>query len=257
MRSFTFGILIFIALSFVFADPANGQAAASELFAKPTRLVLNGFGEPESGKEPTNTTFLTASFYPIGWSRDGKFAYYVEPPDEACGCYFAEIVIQDLVTDKIVWSDKYSSDILDKPEDETLDTFWAKKQKAYSAKLNQYGIEPIDGWRLSFPSIEFDGDVLTPKVAVRIKTDDDLEVIGDVTVSLESKRRGSKVVLRDVYRKGEVSGFRNAEIAGMLKSPFVDRIAIIIVKEYRGWEGPPNITGVKVSGASLKTGFKK
>ena len=25
------------------------------------------------------------SFYPIGWSRVGNFAYYVEPVDEACG----------------------------------------------------------------------------------------------------------------------------------------------------------------------------
>jgi hypothetical protein len=257
MRSFTFGILIFVALSFIYTDSASGQAAGRRLFAKPARLVLNGFGEPEPDREPTNSTFLTASFYPIGWSRDGKFAYYVEPADEACGCYFAEIVVQDLVTDKVVWSEKYSSDILEKPEDENLDSFWAKKQKKYSAKLNQYGIVPVDNPRLVFPSIESDGDVLTPKVAVRIKTDDDLEVIGNVTVSLESKRRGSKVVLRDVYKKGEVSGFRNAEIAGVLKSPFVDRIAIIIVEEYRGWEGPPNITGIKVSGASLKTGFKK
>ena len=48
----------------------------------------------------------TDGFYPIGWSRDGKFAYYVEPVDEECGCYFAELKIIDLQTDKVVWEFK-------------------------------------------------------------------------------------------------------------------------------------------------------
>jgi hypothetical protein len=50
----------------------------------------------------------TEGFYPIGWSRDGKFAYYLEPVDEACGCYYAELVIQDLRTDEILW--KFTND---------------------------------------------------------------------------------------------------------------------------------------------------
>ena len=45
----------------------------------------------------------TDAFYPIGWSRDGKFAYYFEPVDEECGCYFAELAIMDLRTDKVLW----------------------------------------------------------------------------------------------------------------------------------------------------------
>ena len=32
--------------------------------------------------------FEVENFYPVGWSKDGKFAYYLEPVDEACGCYF-------------------------------------------------------------------------------------------------------------------------------------------------------------------------
>ncbi|HUR97872.1 MAG TPA: hypothetical protein VMZ26_07335, partial [Pyrinomonadaceae bacterium] len=50
-------------------------------------------------------------FYPIGWSRDGKFAYYSEPVDEDCGCYFAELTILDLRTDKVVW------EFVNKPND--------------------------------------------------------------------------------------------------------------------------------------------
>lgn len=254
---FSFGPLLTISLVLLLCAQAITQTTEPRLFAKPERLTLNGFGEPDPNKEPTSTTFLTASFYPIGWSRDGKFAYLVEPPDEACGCYFAEIVIQDLVTDKILWSERYSSESLEKPEAENLATFWPKKQKQYSAKLAKYGIRPISDPRLIFPVLEFKDDQLTPKIDVRIKTDNDLEVIGNVTVKLESKRRGSKVISRESYRKGQISGFRNAEIAGLLKSPFEDRIVVLIVEEHRGWEGPPNITLIRVSGAALKAGFTK
>lgn len=256
-RLLIFGSVLTITLVLLLCDQALTQTKEPRLFAKPERLILNGIGEPDPSKEPTSTTILTSSLYPIGWSRDGKFAYLVEPPDEACGCYFAEIVIQDLLTDKILWSDRYSSDSLENPEAENLTTFWPKKQKLYSEKLAKYRITPISDLHSFFPAIEFEDDLFTPMVEVRIKTDNDLEVIGNVTVRLESKRRGSKVISRETYRKGQISGFRNAEISGILKSPFDERIAVLIAEEHRGWEGPPNITLIRVSGASLKTGFTK
>lgn len=250
-----FAIYFFIFV--LFAVSGFGQSAGTGLFEQPERLELTGWAEPDPDIEPTSTTFITTSFYPIGWSRDGKFAYLIEPPDEACGCYFAEIVIQDLVNDKVVWSERYSSELLEDPETENLNTYWAAHQKKFSAKLNEFRIIASSRFDLLGPTVGFGNDVFTSVVKVDVETDNDLEVIGDVTVRLHSKRRGSKVIHRDVYKKGEISGFRNAMIAGSLKSPFESRIAVIIVEEHRGWEGPPNTTGVKVAGASLTTGFER
>src|ERR1051325_8458289 len=53
---------------------------------------------------------IPETFFPIGWSKDGKFPYSFEPVDEACGCYYAGLVIQDMRNDKVVWEFKYNQD---------------------------------------------------------------------------------------------------------------------------------------------------
>ncbi len=223
---------------------------------KPERRKLVGMGEPDPDVRWEAQKYLTESFYPIGWSRDGKLAYLVEPPDEACGCYFAKFVIQDLKTDKIIWQDQYTGEIEVKPE-EDLNSFWPQRRKMYSAKLREHGIEPHRDFKLLGPRISFEGDVITPRIDIDITTDGVFEVEGKVTVNMDSKRLGTKVIRQDVYKKEDVNGFRNAEIAGVLLSPFEPRAAVIIVEELRGYEGPPNITRVKIVGSTLKTGFKK
>lgn len=251
-------VKLFLALVLVFAVASVFAQSSGKLFTAPERLALNGWGEPDPNlKETDYQPILTESFYPIGWSRDGKFAYLVEPPDEACGCYYAEIVIQDLKTDKIIWKERWDSAELEKPEEEDIDSFWKRKGKEYSAKLSEHAIEPIGRARLLHPSIKFESDVLTPKLEVRIKTDNVFEVDGTVTLTLRSKKRGSKIVRRDVYRKKDTNGFRDAEVSGSLKSPFESRVAIVVVEEVRGWEGPPNVTQIRIVGSTLTTGFKK
>ena len=48
----------------------------------------------------------------------------------------------------------------------------------------------------------------------------------------------------------------NAEIGGILLSPFEPRTAIILIETRRGYEGPPHITQMKIVGATLNGGFK-
>lgn len=258
MNRFCLFVLLAGLVLSVFGQNALSQAKdKNRLFGQPERLVLNGIGESDPNEEDTPAKLMTENFYPIGWSRDGKFAYLVEPPDEACGCYFAEIVIVDLSTDKIVWKERWDSSDLPKPEEDDLDALWKRKGKAYSAKLNQHRIEPISNEQLVHPTISFDGDVLTPKVDIKIKTDDVYEVDGTVTLTMTSQKHVSKVIRRDVYKKSDTNGFRTAEITGSLKSPFESRVAVIVVEVMRGWEGPPHTTRIKVVGATLNSGFKK
>lgn len=74
---------------------------------------------------------IAEQFFPIGWSRDGKFAYYTEPVDEACGCYYANLIIQDLRTDKVLWEFKYTQDDINdngkKAPEDNIYKLWKKK----------------------------------------------------------------------------------------------------------------------------------
>ena len=257
MKRQMFNTLLIAAIVVCISGLASAQkpeAAASP--PTPERLELVGMGEPDPDKSSEDQPLITESFYPIGWSRDGKFAYYVEPPDEACGCYFGKFVIQDLKTDKILWEDDYTGEMEVVPE-ENIESFWPKKQATYAAKMKEHGIEPASTFRLLHPSIVHDGDVLTPRIDVQIETDGVFEVEGTVTLNMDSKRLGTKVIMRDIYKKDDLNTIRNAEVAGSLLSPFEPRAAVIVVQEMRGYEGPPNITGIKVVGSTLKTGFKK
>ena len=92
-------ILIVLCLPFfIFSQSASYSAPRPVSVDRFARRTFKQFYGPQE----YNRLYVDG-FYPIGWSRDGKFAYYIEPVDEACGCYFAELIIQDLRTDKIVW----------------------------------------------------------------------------------------------------------------------------------------------------------
>lgn len=223
----------------------------------PQRLKLNGAGESDANDyNNPGANLLTENFYPIGWSKDGVFAYYTEPPDEACGCYFAELVIQDLRTDKILW--KYSNmreEISDDDNTETIENYWKKHHDEFAAKLAEYKIVPQNNSRLLAPAINLQTDVLTPKLTVNVKNVNDIYADGDVVLSLNSQRKGRKTLYQKKYNPKEISGFQTAEISGSLISPFESRAAVVMVEIYRGYEGPPNTTQIRVVGASLIDGF--
>ena len=223
----------------------------------PQRLKLNGAGESsDNNYNNPGAKLLTENLYPIGWSKDGNFAYYTEPPDEACGCYFAELVIQNLRTDKILW--KYSNtkdEIRDDNNEETIANYWKKHHDEFAAKLAQYKIVPQKDFVLLAPSINYQNDVLTPKLAVNVKNDNDFYADGDVVLSMISREKGDKTLYQKKYDPKEISGFQAAEISGSLISPFEPRAAVVMIEIYRGYEGPPNVTNVKIVGASLTQGF--
>jgi len=247
-------VLILSILAFGVSTPAQVGKAK---FGVPTRLKLNGAGEPDP-KEESHLALITESFYPLGWSRAGKFAYYLEPPDEECGCYFAELVIQDMRTDKVLWRKRYSSENLQDPESQTLEKYWRSMRKQFETKLNYYRIEPQKNFDLLFPTVKHADDILTPKIAVDIKMDETYaDVTGNVILTLHSNKKGAKTLYKKTYRKNESTGFRAAEVSGMLKSPFGPRVAIVVVETLRGWEGPPNITSLRIVGSDLTTGFRK
>lgn len=200
------------------------------------------------------------SFFPIGWSKDGKFAYYTEPVDEACGCYFAKLVILDLKSDKVLWSFDFEGELMDQAKMQKspydLITLWKNKQKVFSEKLNEHGIVPHRSFAVRlFPAI-YKGDQLKSDLRIVENQDEETAPFGIVdkaTLQLTSRRYGKKTLFETSYQDAKPLDMK---VLAYSKSPFEERIAVILMEVFRGWEGPPHTGHVKIAGASLTTGFK-
>ena len=185
---------------------------------------------------------LKDKFFPIGWSRDGKFAYVVEPADEACGCYFFNIVVQNMVTDKISWKWEYNGD----DNSMNLDKIWQANIKMFSDSLNFYRIQSQ-----SFPSlkklpVKINNELYDFALAndTRLDPDFNIAMIRSVTVTLKVNGKPKKVIFKTDYESHVLS---NA-IKGYLKSPYENRVAVLYIKEARGWEGPPHVLSFSLIG---------
>lgn len=242
---------VFLITCLLEANFNQAQSKSNILYAQPTRLMLKG--DKNSSDENDPNALLREKFYPIGWSKDGKFAYYVEPADEACGCYIAQLIVQDLWTDKILWRKSYNSE---NGGADTLAKYWKKNQAEFSRQLAAYKIIAKKNFTLFDSTFDFQTDVLSPEIDVKTSIDADQRVSGKVILRLLSKQKGRKTIHEKTYVAKNYDSFRNAEIAGSLLSPFEARAAIIVVETHRGWEGPPNITRIRINGAALTVGFR-
>ncbi len=243
--------VLFVLVLYVGVFAGNAQNKRSNiLYPEPARLRLKG--DYKTVKEEENSVLLREKFYPIGWSRDGKFAFYVEPVDEACGCYFAQLVIQDLRTDKILWEKSYDGK---EEKEENLQTYWKQNRKEFSRRLAQYKIVAEKKFTLLDAPFSFQNDSFSLDLTQNLEFEDIFSV-GNVNLRLISKANGAKTIYEEKYVSKDYSSLQSAEISGSLQSPFEPRAAIIMVETHRGWEGPPNITRIRIIGASLKNQIK-
>lgn len=248
---------LFVLAAALFAVCLIGQTSAEAqskqskvLYAEPSRLYL--VGDYKTVAEEENGNMIKEKFYPIGWSKTGAFAYFVEPADEACGCYFADLIIQDLRTDKVLWKHEYRGEESGK---ETLKSHWAKNRKEFSRKLAQFGIRAQQKFDLQ-NAFDYQKDRLTAEVKEKPNVRDVFAVAGNLIVRLTSKERGAKTIYEYKFDPKKYEAFLDAELAGGLLSPFEPRAAVVMIETYRGYEGPPNITRITIVGASLTSGFQ-
>ncbi|MEZ5346672.1 MAG: hypothetical protein R2681_14060 [Pyrinomonadaceae bacterium] len=255
-RSYSAGLLVFVLL-FV------GQTVFAQkqgTYVQPAKLKVDNVENPGERDEEGNVSPLTEAFYPIGFSKSGKFAYYVEPADEACGCYFAKLVIQDLRTDEILWEHNYEEEPIEGENgvtvsNETIEKHWKDNLEMFSKKLAEHGIVQANEFSLG-KSINYKDEMFEAKLDLNIKEFDVYSADGSVELWVISTRKGKKSVYRKIYDPKEFTGFRGAELAGMLKSPFGSDVAVVMVETYRGYEGPPHITKIRIVGSDLTSRFQ-
>lgn len=252
-----------ILLLLLLACAANAQTTTYSVPKKLPidRVVRRAFPEYVGGAKFPH--LIAEQFFPIGWAKDGKFAYYVEPVDEACGCYYAKLVIQDMVTDNVLWEFKYDQDDDRDPKtgemkgEGDIKKLWRKNQKLFSDKLREHKIVASTSVLLG-KTFTAAGRTYTAKAVTKMgKNPEGDERVDKLTLTLTSPKLGSKLLYSDDHSREEYWFVLDAGVIGVIKSPFENRVAVVALEVHRGWEGPPHTGDIRIAGADLTRGFGK
>lgn len=212
------------------------------------------------GKSFPQEELIVEKIYPVGWSKDGKLAYYLEPGDEACGCYFAKLVIKDLKSDAVLWQFDYDSselqDTMKRRTPESLPSLWRFKRELFASKLREHRIIPQRRFALLLFPASHMGDRLDADLkTTETRANQDYGIIKGAVLQLASQRKGRKTVFEQTYGTDEALPL-DMKVLGYFKSPFEPRIAVVLIYVWRGYEGPPHVTHFQIVGASLDSGFR-
>ncbi len=213
----------------------------------------------------TPSPVIEADFYPLGWSKDSKFAYILVPAPQASNS--AVFRIQDMITDKILFEKRYREGSDGYPNDLPIDLKKLVGNKGEVANsLNKYRIKR-DNHRLRWFPIKH------PKKGIEgidydLKTVHEInhyfwhqQFLSRVNVDLYlyniTKDGQKKIATKTIFdKKVDLKSLQyGAMVVGYLESPFEERIAIVMIYFRRGWEGPPHTTNFELVGASLSKGF--
>jgi hypothetical protein len=242
--------------------------AAAQAYTVPKKLSLDRAAKREFRKWHITPArypgLIPEQFFPIGWSKDGKFAYYYEPVDEACGCYYAGLVIQDMRTDKVLWEFKYDQDDDIDPNtgemkgEGDIRKLWAKNRRLFSDKLSDNGIIASRATLLG-KAFRVGGRSFTARAVMKMGKNPDYGEprVDKLSFTLSSPKLGTKTLYTSDHSKEEYWFMLDAGVLGVIKSPFEDRIAVIGMEVNRGWEGPPHTGDIRIAGADLMRGFSK
>ena len=194
--------------------------------------------------------FLTYKLYPIGWSKDGEFAYVVEPADEGSGFYLFELHVFDMVNNKDSWVWK-----LDETEEGNLETVWKENYEKFKETLNKYEITQQDNFELAKGTTKYKGNEyqITLDTKTKIEPDFGFDVISEFKVSINSEDLGVKEIYK--HKEDDFSMLVGTYVPGYILSPNSGRVVVICQMERWGAEGPPNVVYFELVGSDLLLGF--
>ena len=171
-----------------------------------------------------------SSYYPIGWSRNGKIAFRQFTSFDGIGGCLDQIIIQSMITDKILKTiklDEFNPDVSEDWDNHCdLDQTWNKQRRTILKYLNRYEIEDN-----SFGLINDSDKIRTNDGEFRIKLSQSLlEEFSDET-GAENRTKYKLKVYFDGNSKtisSEVISAHNVDYLGYYKSPFENRILIVL-----------------------------
>jgi hypothetical protein len=237
-----------------------------------------------SGK-PLSIEKGSIEIQPVGWSRDGRFAYIARGyQNDGRGAEEYRFVLLNTVTDEVEFDGAAvpaEYPIVDEQGLNSALFAWTHLRGDYTKVLAARGVVPVREFTLTasrspgaFP-LAHKGDVFTAVVTLSPPAGADpvpFSVRRTLTLTAQSKVLGRKTVavVRDLRMK-------SAALAGFFLSPFEDRIAIVVSTTLyeRNWESPPDldsrgnplpdgpgtpydpVPAFGVYGCNLRVGFKK
>ena len=188
-----------------------------------------------------NNMLLVSKFYPIGWGRNGAFAYIEEPADEACGCYFLEMHIVDKNGQEL-WSWHYDSGDEPDPTLADLDNTWAKNQDLFTEKLNQHHIVQQHEWAIVSPEFDDNGKHLAVSSTIQKGTHDLLGFEDTVkTADFYLHQNGEK---KNIFTQKHEMVILSDELIGVLRHPSEKRAVAVSKINIHGYEGPPSVASL-------------
>ncbi len=195
--------------------------------------------------------FIYAKFHPIGWSQTGTFAYIVEPADQATGFYLFEFILVDSNTDKVLWTWKP-----EETEEGSIDLIWETNYELFKSYLNEYEIYQQKNIQLEATNFSYLDNQYSIQLETKTQEEPDygFDVITETYIRLQSTSLGEKNVYANVEK--DYSQILSVIIAGCLRNPLGDQIAIFTRYEMWGYEGPPNLIYFQIFGSSLSSGFE-
>lgn len=213
-------------------------------------IEYNYYGKLNSLSHNPKTFYLADKFYPIGWSKDGKLAYFLEYANEACDCYRANLIIKDMVIDKTIWEYKFNNEGDEEWDKDNLNTLWKEKYILFQEYLSKHKI--IQQKHISVQegiNIQHETSNFTIKHDIEKQSDPDWPMVIKENVVVINKSRKQK----RVHSKNDPHSIvLDSKIYGIIKSPFENRIAIMFKRMQRGWEGPPHVYTYDFAGCSLE-----
>jgi hypothetical protein len=227
-------------------DPEAEPVAAEE--------VMEAYSCPSELKFcPQSSEYLYEKFYPIGWSKNGLFAYIIEPVDEAAGQYFFKFVIKNMINDKEVWS--WSPD--DEPEKGNVRQMWKDYGITFTGKLSEYKIIQQKNIKLLGSEFSYKDKKFKVTIENKMETNEDFgfDVVKSTNIFIKCPELGTKKI--HSYTENEYNLCVGKIVQGVLLSPFEDRVAVLVKTERCGYEGPPNVVEEFLVGSNLVESFKK
>lgn len=231
------------------SNPPAAEVPVPAAAEPPVQLVVPDLAEYEA----PNSILIPGRVFPVGWSPAGLFAYAYEPPDEACGCYFFRLVVQDLSDNQVVWEHEYDSGELEEGNPNQLTSVaavWHAEGAALSAKLAALGIV-----RRHEPALHEFAPAGGPQV--KILTEEVNEARSSFGFAYLSSYRVAVTWGEDTQivfhggpgETGTQVGPLQVSSPGYLRSPYGSRIAVLIQETWRGWEGRPYVARLRFAGA--------
>lgn len=214
---------------------------------------LNGLCGNKYGCEEQRIT-------PLGWSRDGKFAYFLEEANEAVQNTTIHFIVQDLSTDERVEQQTFKASeqagYSEETDNYTVLSIWKRQEEAYRELIEKHKVQLGQGTDfLLLPALTdsiscsfFSRDKMRKNELFAIK-----EVAQHWLMVEDGKGAEKRIALQHM---GQYDLILKTKPLGGFLSPFEQKVAIVDGLEKRGYEGPPNVLRLQVVGCDLTQGFE-